>query len=246
MEKDRLLIERYFDLDLSDKELSEFEERLAIDADFDKKFRNYQKSITIVNRTYASDKEKERLSNWREIVDNQNAKTKKIPNSLRWVVGIAASLVLIFFGWQYSSVYLQNKKLIAITQESWDKNIGLGYYTTRSLDHEESKGNLIQAYKEYKKKSYTKSIDLLAVYNESSIFYDDVMLLKALSTHRLGDSQAALKMLTPLTEKSTRKISKVAKWYQGLIYLDINDIDSAKKTLILPNENNETIQLKKE
>ncbi|WP_025743811.1 hypothetical protein [Aquimarina pacifica] len=248
MEKDDILIERYFNLDLSDAELTALEKRLDTDTIFKEKVKKYEASITVVNNVYQSDSEKERVKNWRETIDVDTDKrsVKMLPN-WKWIAGMAASLVILFFGWKYINTQKQNQNLIAITERSWNKDIGLGYYTTRSADTDEkSKENLVKAYRKYKSKEFSASLALLKDYDESSDLYEDAVLLRALSTHKLGDAQSALEMLAPLTKKSTKKIAKVARWYQGLIYLDINDIQSAKKNLILPNRDNKNIRLREE
>ena len=78
-------------------------------------------------------------------------------------------------------------------------------------------------------------------YDSTSIYYKDVLLLRALSNHKKGQTQYAIKTLDTLQNYSP----VIAQWYKGLIYIDSKEIEKAKTYLIIPKDSNEDIRLKK-
>lgn len=243
VDKDIIYIERYFNLELSDEELVEFEKRIENDITFASKLYAYQESINLVESKYTSEIEKARLKGWKKIITKNDKESKVIPLYWKWIAGVAASFLLLFFGWQYS----QNTKqvdLAKIVEDSWDKKIGLDYRMVRTTNRDSLNIIILNAFDAYEDKEYGEAISILEHFTSTTIYYEDALLIKGLSQYRLGNVEQSLKVLETLSSFPSGKKAKVAQWYRGLIYLNLGDQKAAQEFLVLPNTNDQNIKLK--
>ncbi|MEW7292974.1 tetratricopeptide repeat protein [Aquimarina sp. 2304DJ70-9] len=242
IDKDIVYIERFFNLELSEDELLVFEARIDVEPDFARKLDAYKESMDLVEKKYISNSEKARVEKWRVIV-NDEKDAKIITPYWKWIAGIAASIVLIFFGWRYSSNTKQ-QNLATITQASWDKKIGLDYRMMRTTNRDSLQQVIINAFDAYEEEKFKDAITILEPFISTTLYYEDALLIKGLSEYKAGNVSYALKTLETLSKHPSGKKAKVALWYQGLIYLDLGDKKAAKKFLFLPNDQNKEIRLK--
>jgi len=242
-DKDIEYIERFFNLELSEEELRVFENRIETEPELAAKLDTYKESIDLVEKKHATDLEKIRLDQWKKTLLNKEKETKTIPISWKWVGGIAASLVLVFFGWQYAN-HNQEQNLDTLVADSWNKNIGLDYLKMRTTNRDSLQGLILKAFDAYEAKNYKKAMFILEPFDSKTLYYEDALLIKGLSLYKTGNTTSALQSLKTLSEFPTKKKAKVALWYQGLIYLDLGDKKAAKKYLELPNNKNSEIKLK--
>ncbi|MEW7280329.1 tetratricopeptide repeat protein [Aquimarina sp. 2201CG1-2-11] len=240
-EKDITFIIRYFDFDLSEDELLVFEKRIEDDPEFAKKVTLYKDSIDIVEEAYQTNADKARIEQWKtQLNANQKAKSNKL--SWKWIGGIAATIALLFFGWQLNTKSQQNIE-VALT-EAWHKKVGLDYKSLRNTKHDSLKSILLTAVDSYENEQYQYAINTLARFNTTIPYYEDALLIKGLSYYKKGAIEKALQTLDTLTQHHTQRKAKVARWYQGLIYLEMGKKQKAKEFLQLPNRHNPAIQLK--
>ncbi len=241
-DKDIEYIEKFFNLELSEDELSVFEARLENEPEFAQKLKNYRFSVDLVEEKYTSDLEKVREEKWRTIV-NEKKDPKIITLNWKWIVGVAASFLLLFFGWQYT----ENTKqvdLAKITQDSWDKKIGLDYRMMRTTNRDSLQQVIVNAYDAYEDKKFKEAITILEPFIPTTIYYEDALLIMGLSQYRLGNVEQSLKTLETLSSFPSGKKAKEALWYRGLIYLDLGDKKAAQEFLLLPNTKDQNIKLK--
>lgn len=234
-ENDFEFIVSYFDLELTDQEKLLFEKKVKEDVSFAKKVVIYKESIEIVEEIDPTSEEKIREQEWRSIV-RENKQTRVI--QLRKIIGIAASLIIGFSLIFYFSS--NNTDIDTLTQKAWSKNVGLDF-VLRGQTIDSTKVILSEAVDLYENKQYNEILILLKEYSTSSSFYKDILLLRALSYHKLNQSKVALKTLDTLDSFSP----DISKWYKGLIYLDEEDIVNAKLYIMIPNDSQEGIKLKK-
>lgn len=241
-EKDIDLITRFFDLALSDEELVDFEIRLSKDLPFRQKVQAYQEATFLVSETYQTPKEQERTQKWATLLntDKDIKSQKNIP--WKWIYSIAAGFILVFSIWQLNTIY-QKPNMDQLIADSWNKNIGLDFKVTRGTTTDSLKQQISLAHEAYNNKNYQAAIEILSDYT-STIYYEDVLLLKGLSSYKKGNINIALKTLDTLANYPTGKKSKVAQWYQGLIYLEQDNPKAAKQFLQLPDNNTQEIKLK--
>lgn len=242
-DKDINLIVRFFDLDLSDKELETFEKRLENDIEFREKFETYQSANTLVNKEYLDKDKQARIAEMKTILNAKKTTkpTKNIP--WKWLSGIAASFFIALFIYQYTSDCKQ-PDLNNIIVQSWDKKVGLDFNTIRSGQKDSTEHQIIKAYKAYDTKNYASALNLLKDYKPNTTNYEDVLLIKSLSYYKKHEVNIALKTLDTLSKYHTGKKSEVANWYQGLIYLEQGNIKKAKQFIKLPDKDTKTLQVK--
>ncbi len=244
-EEDIKLITRFFDLDLSEEELAAFEMRMSQDPAFLNKVDIYKKATSIVADEFKDKKEQSRIGKWENLLDKQEQTKRSNKISWKWIGSIAAGLAIVFFIWKGSEMF-QQPQMDQLIAASWDKNVGLGYYTNRSDAQSPSQEKMVKAYLAYTNKEYNTAIDLLQNFNDDEKYYEDALLIKALAIHKIGDSKKALNLLNTLTNNTTSNIAKTANWYTGLIHLDLGDHTAAEKFLELPNDANSQIRLKEQ
>ncbi|GAA4277410.1 tetratricopeptide repeat protein [Aquimarina mytili] len=242
IDKDIEFIERFFNLELSDDELSVFEARIDVEPEFARKLDAYKESVDLVAQKYASSTDKDRIKDWQKLIDAKN-NSRVIGLPWKWIGGIAASLVLIFYGWQYNK-NMNQQDLANIIQESWDKKIGLDYRMMRTTNRDSLQQVIVTAFDAYEAQKYDKAISILEGFISNTLYYEDAMLIKGLSQYKAGNVTTALQTLETLSEYPSGKKAKSALWYQGLIYLDLGDKKAAKKFLLLPSDKNEEIKLR--
>ncbi|WP_299433029.1 hypothetical protein [uncultured Aquimarina sp.] len=240
--EDILLITRYFDLDLSEEEMIEFDKRMAQEPSFGHKVKKYYDSMNLINQAYKNQEQEQRANKWKHLISDKQASSGSYP-TLKWIGGIAAILVVLISSWYYVN-QSTNTNLDKLTDYAWNKKVGFDNYLVRNNNVEPSKKTILNAYKSFEKKEYDLAINTLQKYNPSQLYYEDALLIRALSIYKTGHTTIALQTLDSLVNLPSKRLSKEALWYKGLIYLDIKDLESAKKYLEIPNDTTSEIRLK--
>ncbi|KAA1247535.1 tol-pal system YbgF family protein [Aquimarina sp. RZ0] len=241
-EKDIALINKYLDFQLSEKELVSFEKKLTTDTNFFQKLQTYQQSETIVTQAFENSKHQKRTEQWDKILDSEEKLEKKhIP--WRWIGGIAAGFILVLSIWQFNNGQ-QEPDINTRIADAWNKKIGLSYNIIRGENKDSIRQIIRSAFEKYENGDYQKVITKLKDINQTQEAYEDALLLRGLSLYRTGNTTAALQTLDSLIQHPTGRKSYVAKWYEGLIYLDEGNLKAARQFLEIPSDNNQEIKLK--
>jgi len=238
--KDLAIIERYFDLDLSDNELLSFEDRLSADPSFSQKVQLFQESIALVKNKYSDKEEIRRVNKWRSALEKT---THEADDSWKYW-GIAASLFMALI---IGLVVYTNQKTIdyeKLAQNGWDKKIGLDYNSLRTGSDDSLKINVLTAYHAYSNQKYDAALKALQSYKSKDLYYEDALFIKSLTLYEMGQIKQSIQGLTELSKYPTGKNSKVALWYKGLIYLSTKQLDSAKSYLKIPADDSSELKLK--
>lgn len=241
-DKDIELITRYFDLNLSEEELNSFEKRANEDADFLQKIKTYQESIAIVNDTFKDTDQEQRTKQWRSSISSEKD-VHQNPVLWKWIASIAAGILVLISTWYFVNA-AKSPNLDQLTQQAWNKNVGFDYFKMREGNENTTRKTILNAFEKYEKGSFQDALALLKTINSSSLYYEDKLLIEALSLYRIGDLDNALKTLETLSNYPSGKMAKEALWYQGLIYLDKKDTRTAKKFLEIPEDGTSAIKLK--
>lgn len=225
-------ISDYFNLELSEKEMLLFEERMKDDSSFAKKVKVYKESVEIVDKIDPNSEEKLRQEKWRNSI-KENRRTKIV--QLQRFIGIAASLLIAFT----LINYLFSNDSDSQIEKAWNKRVGLDFVLRSTMDSVTL--SVSEALFEYENKDYKKVLNTLKKYDSTSYPYSDVLILRALAYYKLKDSQKALRYLDTLSSFRPN----VSKWYRGLIYLENDEIEKATLYLNIPNNPQKEITLKK-
>jgi hypothetical protein len=229
-------ISAYFDLELNEEEIHLFEKKANENLSFAKKVSIYKNSLEIVNDVDSNSEENLRRQKWVEIVKSSHKKRKVVTK--QWIIGVAASLVISFFLFFYFMPKKTNYRMLA--QKAWDKNIGLDF-VLRTTTIDSTKIAVNKALNLYQKKQYHEVLSFLKYHNSSSNSYKEVLLLRALARYKVYETEKALKTLDTLGSYAPN----ISKWYKGLIYLDKNDLKTAKIYLLISDDPEKQIRLKK-
>jgi hypothetical protein len=233
-ESDFEFISKYYDLELTKEEVLLFEKKIKEDAFFAEKVSVYKKSIEIVEEIDPNSEDNIRKREWKNII-----RSKKQTKTVQWkkIIRIAASFI-IAFSVIYYFVFDTNDATNQI-EKAWSKNVGLDFVYRSTIDS--TTFSLSEALEKYKNKEYKGVLAILKEYDSTSSDYKSVLVLKSLAYHRLHDSEKALKTLDTLDIFSPN----ISKWYKGLIYLENSDLEKAKSYLVVPNNYQEEIKLKR-
>ena len=236
-DRDLLLIIAYFDLQLSEDELIDFEKRLSEDSDFANKVMSYQKSIEIVESVDPNSEENVRKNTWKVLLREQKSGRKR---KMLWMTRIAAALVIILVTALYFNS--QQSNLDKQLQDAWDREVGLDFIL-RNNSVDSSRVTLSKALTSYRNGEYLNTLHLVEKYDASSTgSYDEILMLRALANYQLDRSEIALQILDTLETNEVQ----VARWYKGLIYLEQGNTTKAKEYLEIPKNSEGKIKLKKE
>jgi len=125
-EKDIEFIKRYLHFELSEEELTSFDQRVNTDPEFASKVMRYQDSDHIVTKAFKTPSQKERSEQWKTMLhpEKDHSKTKNI--SWRWLGSVAAVVLALFGLWQLLDTS-QKPDIAKLIEASWNKKIGLDY-----------------------------------------------------------------------------------------------------------------------
>ncbi len=257
--EDDILIERFLKNELSEEERAFFIKRMQEDAAFKEHFiLEQQLSETLDEKSwsYANNKEHNEVKAYEEIIRSDGAKRIKetisevqetyknsqLPNKhfrLKLISGIAASILVIFSIVKYT-IDVEKIDYHRMADRAWDKNFGLDF-ALRSSPTDSSMIILNKAHEIFENKQYNEVLSLLKKYDSSFVNYKYVVLFRALSAYKLGEKETSMRLLDTLNGYEP----DVAKWYKGLIYLKANNLEKARKYLILPDKPGQEIKFRK-
>ena len=237
------LIEKYFNLDLSESELKIVEEKLLTDSSFTDLYNLYKESNELVNNTYQQNSQTKSYSEIAEIISKENeiekSKSISLKNMFYAVAACMALLIVSILILETSS----DPDIELLSKNAWDKNMGLDNYTIRNGSRDSIKTVFLSAFDAYKQKEYQESIDILINFNSNDLYYEDALLIRGLSQYHLENNNAAIKTLEKLMKFPTGKKANVARWYLGLIHIDNKNLDDARKYLVIPEGKQSEIKL---
>ena len=241
------LIERYFDLELSEQELTYFEKKLVKDKVLFQKVKTYKESLEEVESIYQEEKE-QLISDWKSILEQEDLTSSKKSKVIPLKLIAAAAAVLIFMvllkQW-YGEPQHANTDLAIELQNAWDKEIGLDYMNLRSgtMDNPD-KSIITNAYLAYRNGEFDHVSDILNNYSKEQEFYEDALLLKALAAYKKGSVEEAIQMLEAIMEYPSGRKKDVAQWYKGLLLIEKKDLEAAKKYILLTEESSGSVRIK--
>jgi hypothetical protein len=226
-----LLLNNYFEGNLTEEEKEQFNELLFNDSEFKAEFEFHKKAKVAIALS-----ERKKLKSLLNEIENSGKQKIKYKT---WL-SIAAS-VLIFlsigymFFWNNSSA--KNDKLYAIYYETFPN---IEAPTTRGDNTLDIKSEAFFAYdsKDYKKAKELFSEIYKAEKTDYAIFYI------GLSEMELNEHKKAIKTFSLFEGDANNNFYYYIKWYLSLCYLKENDIENAKKLLNEVAKNTNPFQLK--
>lgn len=229
MDKD-LLLNNYFEGNLSEEEIQQFKELLSNDSAFKAEFEFQKKAKVAVT---LSERKKLKL----QLKEIENSVKQK--NSYKTWLSIAASILIILslgfiFFWNGSA---KNDNLYADFYETFPN---IEAPTTRGDNTLDKKSEAFFAYdsKDYKKAKELFSEIYKAEKTDYAIFYI------GLSEMELNEHKKAINTFSLFEGDTHNNFYYYIKWYKSLCYLKENDIENCKKLLTEVANNTNPFQLK--
>jgi len=216
MDKD-ILLNNYFEGNLSEEEKQQFNELLSNDSEFKAEFEFQMKAKIAVALS-----ERKKMKNQLKEIENSR---KQKSNNKTWL-SIAASIVVILslgfiFFWNSSA---KNDNLYADFYETFPN---IEAPTTRGENTLNIKS---EAFFAYDSKNYKKAIELFTeIYKIEKTDY--AIFYIGLSEMELNEHKKAIATFSLFKGDSNNNFYFYIKWYKALCYLKENDIKNSKKLL---------------
>lgn len=229
MDKD-ILLNNYFEGNLSEEEKQQFDELLSNDSEFKTEFEFQKKAKVAVVLS-----ERQKLKNQLKEIEN----SRKLKNKNKTWLSIAASIVVVLslgfiFFWNSSTT---NDDLYADFYETFPN---IEAPTTRGENNLNIKS---EAFYAYDSKDYKKATELFSeIYKVEKTDY--AIFYIGLSEMELNEHKKAINTFSLFEGDSNNNFYYYVKWYKALCYLKENDIENSKKLLNEVTKNTNPFQLK--
>jgi len=264
MMEDNILIEQYLKGTLTDAQKTAFLKRLESNAVFKAQVQLEEQMLAALGEThwsFANNTSHARVEAYKQLLESEETQLVKstIANAheaykisqenkskatnpifkLRIVASIAAIFMILISIFWFFSTDTNTIDYKAIATKAWKKDVGLDF-TVRNGTVDSTKVNLAKALQLYKNKEYSQAIASLQKYSNTSSHYKDILVVRALSYHKLQKTSVALQTLDSLRAYTPR----ISQWYKGLIYLEKNKLEKAALYIHIPTKENQEIKLK--
>ncbi len=236
MEKE-MLLEKYLKGKLTIKEKQGFEILLKTDLMFRKEV-EFQKDVKRVVTLEEDEAFRNVLYDFES--EAQAKEQKKIFFSYKWLI-VAASIILLFVLTYFFTVY-QTSKIQELYSENFKPYRNVTHPITRGEEFADDK---TKAFLAYTKGEYKESIELFTkLYTSGKEPY--YLFYKANALIQLNRATEAIPLLQEHL-RSSDVLSDKSNWYLAMSYLQIEDIEKAKRALnlVVKNKTYKTKQAKK-
>jgi len=235
-------IDKYFDGEMSENELIEFEKnmksdkKLKAEVEFQKEIQDslHDKQIFDLKNNL------EKIHNEAKIANNIDANKEPVVRELfiKKIQLAAAVIVLMIIA---SSVfYFVNNRTM-----SNETLYGIYYEPAKTMLVERSGNNdevnLMQALQKYNHNDYTGAIEVFE--KDNSIMAKFYLALSYMETNRMLD---AVNLLKAIIEENDNLFVDQAEWYLGLCYLKLNETEKALIQFSKISQSNSTYKIKSE
>lgn len=217
------LIDRYFEGDLSKRELQDFQSKLAKDTDFAATFAVEQDLIAGIEAFANQDLKVNLQQIHQEEIVNKKVSTSKAKvvqmQTFRWLALAASLALLATVGIWWLSSTPSSQDVFAAHYET------PAFGTTRGGTTADLQA--IQTY--YNDKDYSKAITTMTAYLEEQPNDENTRLSLGISYLETAQFEAAIQTFQSLANST--KLNDQAAWYLAMTYLKTEKIDLAKATL---------------
>lgn len=235
-DKDDLqLIERFFERELTEDELTYFRERLDNDNDFAEQVARFDYARKEVEEIYYPEEEKNFKKKWQKVLQTPLHQSGTKRSIIYYLTRVAAVLILaiglIGIG-RYMGTQGSNLQQLAL--QNWEKS---------EIDMSKgvvSRGDLIdrsviwdKAEKNYKEGKFEETLNFLTILGDEP----DALFWKAKCHFELRQTQKAITNFQAVIQHEKSGKKDLALWYQALAYLYESNTDAARKNLNLIVEN---------
>lgn len=234
MINDYRLIKRFFNFELTKRELDLVEHRLEEDSEFREKMRFYEFADTKFKTEFEAQEitEKQQLKQeWAKW--NNTTPTPSLYRRLQSpkILGVAASLILLFgicIWWLNTTPQLDKNQLVA---QYWNETAQVTQIITRaSTNDDQAIKDLTNALNLYNKSQYGQALVQLEKLTTTALF-DQVILLQGQCYFQLNEVDSAAQKFQQVIDLEQVGLKDKARWYLALTYLKGDNYGLAKQQL---------------
>jgi len=237
-DKDDLqLIERFFERELTEQELADFEVRLKADDDFAERVERFSYAHRQVEQIYYPNEREAFKKKWEDILNtDENTLPKNIKSLRYYLIRVAAAILLILgLALIINEFGSSNDNLQQIALRNWEPpepNMG-GKVVTRNktINSTVIWNNVEKAYKEGR---FVEALGLLNIFEDDP----DALFWKGNCHFELRQMPQAISDFEAVIQHQEGSKKDLARWYQALAYIYENNTDAARKKLNIIIENN--------
>ncbi len=234
-DKDDLqLIERFFERELTEQELTDFEARLKVDTDFAEKVERFGYAHQEVEKIYYTNERQAFKEKWASILDaEEEAPPQKVRTLRHYALRIAAAILLILGMVVVMNQFSpSNDNFQAIAVQKWEQS---EMTITMRNKSQPVPGAVIwdKAEKAYKERQFSEALGILDLLGDDP----DALLWKGRCHFELRQTPEAISHFEAVIQHKDGGKKDLALWYQALVYLYDNDVDAARKNLNIIIEN---------
>lgn len=234
-DKDDLqLIERFFERELSEQELADFEARLKADHDFAEKVERFDYAHQEVEKIYYPNERETFKKHWNKILDSdQDAPIRKIKPIRYYLTRVAAAILLILgLSLVFNQFSPSNKDFQQLALQNWEQSI-MTISTRDNTQVVESAVIWNKAEKAYKEGKFEEALGFLDILGDKP----DALLWKGNCYFELRQMPKAISHFEKVIQHKDGSKKDLALWYQALAYLYEKDTDATRKNLNIIIEN---------
>lgn len=237
--EDYKLIQDFFEFELTEKEVQDFEYRMEVDRYFFQKVQAYD----FVNEKIAKDftgvsfEEKRPLQEkWLAELERENNKRAPLkPARIWWAMAATIGVLVIAIAWlgQSENNEITYKQLALNKWEDTQEN-----FTQRSSIHIANHVVFANAIKSYQLQKYEDCLSQLMHVDSTFSFYEQALLLNGQAHFRLEELDQAIVNFEEIIEFKDSELRDIAYWNQALVHIYMENIGEAKQVLNLIIEDN--------
>ncbi len=233
------LIQRFFEFELNEKEVQDFEERMEIDRRFFQKIQAYDFVDKKIDKDFTGNTFEDKATlqqQWHTELSKQERKIATLKPSKKWWL-MAASIAVIVSAALWTITLLNSKtNYQELALDKWKDAPELS--TNRSFVSTDINPMLIDAIASYEAEEYEACLSGLTKIETDTAIQEQVLLLRGQTFFRLEQPTQALVAFQQVLDLEDGGKQDIAYWSQALIHIHMENIGEAKRVLqIIIDEN---------
>lgn len=235
-DKDDLqLIERFFERELTEQDLADFEVRLKEDNDFAERVDRFGYAHKKVEEIYYPNERKAFKQKWTKVLTTDEEAPPQNVKSMRYYLMRVAAVILLIIGLAlvFNQFSPSNNNFQQLALQNWEQST----MTISTRDKTQVVQSTViwdKAEKAYKEGKFEEALGFLDILGDEP----DALLWKGNCYFELRQMPKAISHFEAVIQHKDSDKKDPALWYQALAYLYKKDTDATRKNLNLIIEGN--------
>lgn len=217
------LIDKYLNGELSDTELTDFENQLIKDKEFAREVETHRDVNSFIKKKAKMEEFKNTVSEAANDYFNEQNPSQKKTLRISWAYKAAAAVLILI---------ATSMGLYLLLKPASPENLYAQYYQPYPTDvftrsDNTNKNDFILALQQFQQKNYKKALEIFSIIPESDSLQVTIAFYCGLSYLETGNNESAIICLQKATTDESNALYTVARWYLSLAYLKNNETDKA-------------------